>query len=35
MSLEEELGMEIPDQHAEKLKSLEDVIEYIRNHRKK
>ena len=35
MSLEEELGMEIPDQDAEKLKSIEDVIDYIRKHKKK
>jgi len=35
MSLEEELGMEIPDEDAEKLRSLDDVIDYIKEHRKK
>lgn len=35
MALEEELGMEIPDEDAEKLKSVEDVLEYIERHRKK
>ena len=35
MALEEEFGMEIPDEDAEKLKSVEDVVEYIGKHRKK
>ena len=35
MSLEEEFGMEIPDEDAEKLKSVEDVMEYIENRKKK
>lgn len=35
MTLEEEFDMEIPDEDAEKLKSVEDVIEYIERHRKK
>ncbi len=35
MALEEEFGMEIPDEDAKKLRSVEDVIEYIEEHRKK
>lgn len=35
MALEEEVGHEIPDEDAKKLKSVKDVIEYIRKHRKK
>jgi acyl carrier protein len=35
MALEEEFGMEIPDEDAEKLKSVDDVVDYIRKHRKK
>ena len=35
MALEEGFGHEIPDEDAEKLKSVEDVIEYIEKNRKK
>jgi acyl carrier protein len=35
MALEEEFGHEIPDEDAEKLKSVEDVIDYIEKNRKK
>ena len=35
VALEEEFGMEIPDEDAEKLKSVEDVLEYFRKHSKK
>ena len=35
MALEDELGMEISDEDAEKLKSVQDVLAYIRKHRKK
>ena len=34
-ALEDELGMEIPDEDAEKLKTVKDVLDYIREHRKK
>ena len=34
-TMEEEFGMEIPDDGAEKLKSVEDLIDYIEKHRKK
>ena len=34
-ALEEELGMEIPDQDAKKLRSVGDVLHYIKTHRKK
>ena len=29
MSLEEEFGIEIPDEHAEKIRTVQDVIDYI------
>ena len=31
MALEEEFGMEIPDEEAEKISTVGDVIEYIKN----
>ncbi len=34
VALEEEFGMEIPDEDAEKLKSVRDVLAYFREHRK-
>lgn len=35
MSLEEEFGYEIPDQEAEKLQTVGDVIRYIEDHQQK
>ncbi len=35
MSLEEEFGYEIPDQEAEKLQTVGDVIKYIEDHQQK
>ena len=35
MTIEEEFKIEIPDEDAEKLKSIEELIEYIDKHRKK
>ncbi len=35
MALEEELGWEVPDEDADKLKSVGDVLEYLDKHRKK
>ncbi|MFI4956964.1 MAG: acyl carrier protein [Gammaproteobacteria bacterium] len=32
MAFEEEFGAEIPDEQAEKLKSVQDVIDYISKH---
>ena len=32
MSLEEELEIEIPDEDAEKFKTVGDVVEYINSH---
>lgn len=32
MALEEEFDMEIPDEEAEKLTTVNDVVEYIKNH---
>ncbi len=32
MALEEEFNMEIPDEEAEKIKSVGDAIEYIKSH---
>ena len=32
MAFEEEFGAEIPDEQAEKLKSVQDVIDYITKH---
>lgn len=32
MAFEEEFGAEIPDEQAEKLKSVQDVIDYIAKH---
>lgn len=34
MALEEEFGMEIPDEDAEKIASVQDAITYIREHKK-
>jgi acyl carrier protein len=34
MALEEEFGCEIPDSEAVKLQSVEQAIEYIKNHKK-
>lgn len=35
MALEEEFGIEIPDDHAEELKTVGDVFSYIQDHLKK
>jgi acyl carrier protein len=35
MALEEEFGIEIPDDHAEELKTVGDVFSYIQDHQKK
>ena len=32
MSLEEEFGMEISDEHAEKIVTVQDAVDYIREH---
>ncbi len=32
MALEEEFGIEIPDEDAENIKTVGDAIEYIKNH---
>jgi acyl carrier protein len=34
MALEEEFGMEIPDEEAEKIQSVGDAINYIKTHKK-
>ena len=34
MALEEEFGIEVPDEQAEKLQSVGDVIKYIEEHQK-
>ncbi len=34
MALEEEFGIEIPDEDAEKIASVQDAITYIREHKK-
>ena len=34
MSFEEEFGVEIPDTEAEKIKTVQDVINYIEAHKK-
>ena len=34
MALEEEYGVDIPDQDAEKIHSVKDVISYIEGHKK-
>ena len=34
MALEEEFGMEIPDEEAEKIQTVGDAISYIKNHKK-
>ncbi len=34
MRMEEEFGIEIPDEEAEKIKTVKDVIEYIKAHAK-
>ena len=33
MSLEEEFGMEISDEEAEKIRSVQDVVNYIETHK--
>ena len=35
MALEEEFGIEVPDEQAEKLQSVGDVIKYIEEHQQK
>lgn len=35
MGLEEEFGYEIPDQEAEKLQTVGDVVKYIEDHQQK
>lgn len=35
MALEEEFGIEVPDEQAEKLQSVGDVIKYIEDHQQK
>ena len=34
MALEEEFGIEIPDEEAEKIATVQDAITYIRDHKK-
>jgi acyl carrier protein len=34
MKMEEEFGIEIPDEEAEKIKTVNDVVEYIKAHSK-
>ncbi|MFA6146885.1 MAG: acyl carrier protein [bacterium] len=34
MKMEEEFGIEIPDEEAEKIKTVNDVIQYIAAHKK-
>lgn len=34
MSMEEEFGLEIPDEEAEKIRTVQDAIDYIKEHRK-
>ena len=34
MALEEEFGIEIPDEDAEKIQSVGQAIDYIKNHKK-
>ncbi|OGP76029.1 MAG: acyl carrier protein [Deltaproteobacteria bacterium RBG_16_64_85] len=34
MKMEEEFGIEIPDEDAEKIKTVNDVVEYIKAHAK-
>jgi len=34
MALEEEFGIEIPDEDAEKISTVQDAIAYIREHKK-
>ena len=34
MAMEDEFGIEIPDEEAEKIKTVKDVIEYIKAHPK-
>jgi acyl carrier protein len=33
MALEEKFGIEIPDEDAEKIQTVEDVVKYVREHR--
>ncbi len=32
MALEEEFGMEIPDEDAEKIRTIQDAVDYIKQH---
>jgi acyl carrier protein len=34
MKMEEEFGIEIPDEEAEKIKTVNDVVQYIKTHAK-
>jgi len=34
MKMEEEFGIEIPDEEAEKIKTVNDVIQYVTTHKK-
>ncbi|HBO69763.1 MAG TPA: acyl carrier protein [Deltaproteobacteria bacterium] len=34
MAMEDEFGIEIPDEEAEKIKTVKDVVEYIKTHAK-
>lgn len=34
MAMEDEFGIEIPDEEAEKIKTVKDVVEYIKAHAK-
>ncbi len=34
MAMEDEFGIEIPDEDAEKIKTVKDVVEYIKTHTK-
>lgn len=33
MALEEEFGIEIPDEHAENILTVKDAVNYIKNHK--
>ena len=32
MAMEEEFGVEVPDEDAEKIRTVQDTIDYLRNH---
>ena len=35
LALEEEFGIEIPDEDTERIKTVKDAVDYIKEHRKK